>query len=86
MCLPQDIARPAFFRENPDDVRGTGGRGISLNGLSCGDLHSSRLGVSVEEGAVEVALNRDELSVVDTVFVFEAPLPLFSVSVWLHSF
>jgi len=30
----------------------------------------------VEDGAVDAALSRDELSVVDTVFVLEAPLPL----------
>jgi hypothetical protein len=29
----------------------------------------------VDDGAVEAALNRDELSVVEAVFVFEAPLP-----------
>jgi hypothetical protein len=30
----------------------------------------------VEDGAVDAALSRDELSVVDAVFVLEAPLPL----------
>jgi hypothetical protein len=31
---------------------------------------------SVEEGAVDAALRRDELSVVDAVFELDAPLPL----------
>jgi hypothetical protein len=30
----------------------------------------------VEDGVVDAALSRDELSVVDAVFVLEAPLPL----------
>ena len=36
--------------------------------------------MSVDEGAVDAALNLDELSVVDAVFVLEAPLPLHKVS------
>ena len=63
---------------------GTGGTGISVKGLSCGERHSSRPGISVEDGAVDAALKRDELSVVDAVFVLEAPLPLHKVS--LHEF
>jgi hypothetical protein len=35
----------------------------------------------VDEGAVDAALSREELSVVDAVFVLEAPLPLYRVSV-----
>lgn len=30
----------------------------------------------MEDGAVDAALSREELSVVDTVFVLDAPLPL----------
>jgi hypothetical protein len=33
---------------------------------------------SVEEGAVDTALRRDELSVVDAVFELDAPLPLLN--------
>lgn len=75
LFLPQESVLPAFFRENPDDVFGSGGRGASLC-LSCGVLQSSWPGVSIDEGAVDAALNREELSVVDAVFVFDAPLPL----------
>lgn len=49
---------------------------MSLKGLSWGDRQSSRPGISVDDGAVDAALKRDELSVVDAVLVFEAPLPL----------
>lgn len=78
LCRPQDRVRPAFFKENADADFGTGGNGISLKGLSCGDFHSSRRGRSVDEGVVDAALNRDELSVVEMVLVFEAPLSLHS--------
>lgn len=37
-------------------------------------------GDPVDEGAVDAALNREELSVVDIVLVLEAPLPLQMVS------
>jgi len=50
-----------------------------LNGLSCGDLHSSFLaGKSVEDAVVEAALNREDLSVVvkDAVFEDDPPLAL----------
>jgi len=76
----QDKVRPACFGENVELDFGTGGTGISVKGLSCGERHSSRPGLSVEDGAVEAALKRDELSVVDAVFVLEAPLPLHKVS------
>ena len=35
----------------------------------------------MDEGAVDAALSREELSVVDAVFVLEAPLPLYRVSI-----
>lgn len=50
-----------------------------LNGMSWGDFHSSPL-EAVDEGAVDVALIREESSVVDAVLVFEMPLPLPAVS------
>lgn len=53
---------------------------MSLNGFSFGDLHSSPLDVSVEDGAVDAALKREESSVVDAVFAFEAPLLLCTIS------
>lgn len=53
------------------------------NDLSFGFFHSSFF-VSVEDGAVEAALRREELSVVDAVFEFEAPLPLYTVSIPFH--
>jgi hypothetical protein len=37
-------------------------------------------GDPVDDGAVDAALNREELSVVDMVLVLEAPLPLQMVS------
>lgn len=37
---------------------------------------------AVDEGAVEVALIREESSAVDAVLVFEAPLPLPAVSIY----
>jgi hypothetical protein len=73
---PQDRVRPAVFRLKVEVDFGTGGKGMSLNGLSCGDLQSSRPCVSADEAAVDAALNREELSVVEAVFVLEAPLPL----------
>jgi len=80
-CLgrPQDKDLPADLRENPDCVFGTRGAGISFKGLSCGLFHSS-FREAVEDGAVEAALRRDELSVVDAVLLFDAPLPLRTVS------
>jgi hypothetical protein len=36
---------------------------------------------AVDDGAVEVALIREESSAVDAVLVFEAPLPLPAVSI-----
>lgn len=80
MCRPQDNVRPAFLREKADVVLGSGGTGMSLNGLSWGDRHSSRPDTSVDDGAVDAALNLDELSVVDIVFVFDAPLPLHEIN------
>lgn len=53
---------------------------MSLKGFSFGDFHSSPRDASVDDGAVDAALRREELSVVDAVFVFEAPLPLHTVS------
>lgn len=73
---PQDKVRPAVFMPKEDVDFGMGGKGISLNGLSCGDLQSSRPCISADEGVVEAALSREELSVVEAVFVLEAPLPL----------
>lgn len=84
LFLPQERVLPAFFRENPDDVFGSGGRGASLC-LSCGVLQSSWPGVSIDEGAVDAALNREELSVVDAVFVFDAPLPRLTVLTFMPS-
>src|SRR4051812_31399799 len=84
---PQDNVRPAAFKENVDCDLGMGGTGMSLKDFSLGDLHSSPLDASVEDGAVEAALRRDELSVVDAVFVLEAPLPLcIRLSAFLHAF
>lgn len=48
--------------------------------MSRGDFQSSRPGPSVEDGAVDAALNREELSVVKDV-LFDAPLPLYRVSI-----
>jgi hypothetical protein len=79
---PHDSDRPAALREKGDADLGTGGTGMSFKGMSR-DLHSSPLGTSVDDGAVEVALNREELSVVDAVLVLEAPLPLGTVSIRL---
>lgn len=78
-CLwrPQDNVRPAFLSEKAEVDLGIGG---ASKDFSFCDLQSSRCGTSVDEGAVEVALSRDELSVVDAVFVFDAPLPLYQVS------
>lgn len=78
LLRPQERVRPAFFKEKAEDDFGTGGMGMSLKGLSCGDLPSSRRGRSVDEAAVDVALNRDELSAVDMVLDAEAPLSLHS--------
>lgn len=69
--------RPAFLREKPELDLGIGG---ASKVFSFCDFQSSRCGRSVDEGAVEAALSRDELSVVDAVFVFDAPLPLYQVS------
>jgi hypothetical protein len=81
---PQDNVRPAFFRENADVDFGIGG-GLMSKDFSFVDLESSRCAKSVDDGAVEAALNRDELSVVDAVFVFEAPLPLYNVSIRIQA-
>ena len=60
---------------------------MSPEDLSCGFLHSS-FRDAVEDAAVEAALRRDELSVVDAVLLLEPPLPLrtvssfFPVSIW----
>jgi hypothetical protein len=80
LLRPQDSVRPAAFSEKPDCDFGIGGTGMSLKAFSFGDFHSSPLGASVDDGAVDAALRREELSVVDAVFVFEAPLPLYTVS------
>lgn len=72
---PQERDLPAFLREKADCVFGIGGTGISL-----GDRPSSRPEMSVDDGAVDAALRREELSVVDAVLVFDAPLPLKEVS------
>lgn len=74
-CRPQDSERPAVFSEKVEADLGIGGKGMSLNGLSWGDLKSSRRGMSVDDGAVDAALNREDVSV-ESVFVLEAPLPL----------
>lgn len=34
LCRPQDRVRPALFKEKVGAVLGTGGTGMSLNGLS----------------------------------------------------
>jgi hypothetical protein len=78
---PHERLLPALFREKVDDDFGTGGIGMLVNGLSCGDRKSSPLdGRSVEDGAVDAALSREELSVVDAVFEFDPPLALEKVS------
>ena len=69
--------RPAAFNENPDEVFGTGGNGMLPYCLS-NDHDLSWPAKSVEEGAVDAALRRDELSVVDAVFELDAPLPLLN--------
>lgn len=81
MFRPQESDRPADLREKADEDFGIGGTGMSLNGLSWADRNSSRPEISVDEGAVDAALNREESSVVDAVFVLEAPLPLHKVSI-----
>ena len=78
---PHESDRPADLREKPDEDFGMGGTGISLCGLLWADRHSSRPEISVDEGVVDAALNREELSVVDAVLVLEAPLPLHKVSI-----
>jgi hypothetical protein len=51
--------------------------GISWNCLSFGDFESTWFGRSVDDGVVDAALRRDELSVAEAVvLVLEAPLPL----------
>lgn len=84
LFLPHDKVRPAVLRLKAEVDFGTGGKGMSLKGLSCGDLHSSRPCISADEGAVDAALNREELSVVDAVFVLEAPLPLSKSQQFVH--
>jgi hypothetical protein len=81
---PQESVRPAAFKENADCDLGMGGTGMSLRGFSF-DFRSSPLDTSVDEGAVDAALRRDELSVVDAVFVFDAPLPLFYSQSHIHT-
>jgi hypothetical protein len=56
-----------------------------LKGFSCGVFQSSPFDASVDDGAVDAALRRDELSVVDAVFVLEAPLPLYTVSLYTQN-
>lgn len=80
LVRPQDSDRPAAFSENADCDFGIGGIGISLCGLSFPALNSSLL-VSVEEGAVDAALSREELSAVEAVFELDPPLPLHTVSI-----
>lgn len=41
LFLPHERDLPAFLRENPEDVFGSGGRGASLWCLSWGVLQSS---------------------------------------------
>lgn len=41
LVLPKEKVLPAAFRLNFDVDLGIGGNGMLLNGLSCGDLHSS---------------------------------------------
>lgn len=87
--LPHDSERPAALREKVEEDFGIGGTGMSLKGLSCGDRQSSCVEFSIDDGAVDAALNREELSVVEAEFVFEAPLPLYNVSTsrtvrWVH--
>jgi len=81
LLRPQESVRPAAFKENADWDFGIGGTGMSPKGFSFGLFHSSPLDASVDEGAVDAALKREELSVVDAVFVLEAPLPLHTVSI-----
>jgi hypothetical protein len=73
LFLPNENVLPADFKLNFD--LGIGGMGMLLKGFSCGDFHSSWWR-SIDDGAVDAALNREELSVVEAVFVFDAPLPL----------
>lgn len=63
---PHDKDLPACLREKVDDEDlDAGAFGVSLLGLSCGDLHSS-FAASIDEGAVDAALSlADELSVVE---------------------
>lgn len=79
LLRPQERLLPASFNENFEVDFGSGGIGMLLNGLSCGDLHSSFLaGKSVEDAVVEAALNREDLSVVvkDAGFEDDPPLAL----------
>jgi hypothetical protein len=75
LCRLQDIARPAFLSEKAEEDLGIGGSGTSPYPLPCESRNSS-----VDDGAVDAALNLEELSAVDAVLVLEAPLPLHKVS------
>lgn len=74
MFRPQERLRPAFLRENAEIAFGAGGWEMLF--LSRYDLWSSRPGRSVEEAAVDAALRREELSVVDAVLELDPPLAL----------
>ena len=80
LLRPQDRDLPAAFKEKADWDFGMGGAGIPVKGFSLGLFSSSPLDASVDDGAVDAALRREELSVVEAVFVLEAPLPLRIVS------
>lgn len=75
---PKENVRPAFFKEKTEEDLGSGGLGMSVNGLSCGDCHGFWLLDSVEDAIVDAALSRDELPTVDAVLLFERPLPLIN--------
>jgi hypothetical protein len=75
LIRPQESDRPADLKEKVPPDLDAGVLGLSVEGLSCAFLQSSPL-ASVDDGAVDAALKRDELSVVEAVLVLEAPLPL----------
>ena len=82
--LPNENALPAARRERPEVDSGTGGgRGMSSRSLEIGGGLSSR-GVSVDEGNVDVELNRadaEELSLPPLdLELFVPPLPLTYIS------
>lgn len=70
---PKEKFRPVAFNEK--GLLDCGG-GVKAGGFSTGAGESCCLLSSMEEGAVDVALKREELSVVEVILEVEPPLPL----------